>query len=159
MNLLLGNLLGRGLLGLLGSRLLGCLGLLGLLGGRLLLGLGLLSLGLLGLGLLGRELEGASSLLTSSSGSNHLLGSNQLLECKVDADTSLGSINLVAGNDGLLDGLAGGSLLVAKGLDGSHDHGGVGRVGGRLGGLLGLDGLSSSRHDDVLGVVRASLPC
>ena len=153
---LLSGLLGRGLLssgllGLLGSRLLGLLGSgllsgLGLLG---LLGLRLLSLDLLGLGLLGGQLEAASSLLAGSSSGHNLLGDKHLLEGTGDEGTGLGGIDLVVGDDGLLDGGTGGALLVAEGLDGRDNHGGVGRVGGGLGDLLGLNGLGSSRHGEV----------
>merc|ERR1712038_987655 len=151
--LLLGGSLLSGLLScrLLGSRLLGGLGLLscgllgsllGLLSSRLLLGL-LGGLGLLSLGLLGGQLEGSSSLFASRSGSDESLGGNHLLQGQPDSGGSLGSINLVVGADVLQDGLAGGALLVSQSLDGSLDHGGVGRVGGGslgLGGLLGLGG-------------------
>merc|ERR1712088_324225 len=112
---------GRNLL-LLGGSLLG-----GLLGSRLLGGL-------LGLGsLLGSGLLGSLGLLG-------LLGSHHLPEGELDTDGSLVSLNLVVGNDVLEDGLAGGSLLVLEGLDGGNNHVGVGRVGSRLGGLLGLGG-------------------
>merc|ERR1719153_1539544 len=138
-SLWLGGLLCR-LLSLLGSRLLGGLrlGSLGLLG--------LLGLGLLSLGLLGGQLEASCSLLASGSSSHNLLGGNHLPQGELDANASLSRIHLVVGNDVLQDGLAGGSLLVLQPLDGSGDHAGIGRVGGRLGGLLGLGGLGSSRH-------------
>merc|ERR1712226_1622749 len=110
---LLGGLLGCRLLGgLLGSGLLGSLGLLGLLGLRL-----------LGLGLLGGQLEASCSLLASSSGSNILLASNQLPEGELDTDSSLGSVNLVVGNDVLQDGLAGGALLGLGGFGFRHVDG------------------------------------
>merc|ERR550539_117704 len=127
----LGSLLSLGLGSLLGSGLLGSLGLLSLLG-----------LGLLGSGLLGGQLEGASSLLASSSSRHHLLGSNQLPQGKLHTDGGLVGVgHLVVGDDVLEDGLAGGSLLVLEGLDGGHDHVGVRGVGGRLGSLLHLGGL------------------
>merc|ERR1712204_124304 len=127
----LGSLLSLGLGSLLGS---------GLLGSRL---LSLLGLGLLGSRLLGGQLEGASSLLASSSSSHHLLGSNQLPQGKLDTDGGLVGIgHLVVGDDVLEDGLAGGTLLVLEGLDGGHNHVDVRGVGGRLGGLLHLGGLS-----------------
>merc|ERR1712010_207943 len=160
-SLLSSRLLGSRFLGsLLSSRLLGSLlssWLLGLLGSWLLSSLRLLSLGLLGLrllslGLLSRQFEGPSSLLASSSGRHQLLGSEHLLESQTDTDGGLSSVDLVVGHDVLEDGLAGGTLLVCQLLDGSCDHGGVGRVGSSylgLGSLLGLG--SSSRHDeDVL---------
>merc|ERR1712012_1368296 len=166
-NLLLpgGSLLGSRLLssGLLGSWLfgsswlLGSLGFLGswllssrllsLLGSRLLLG----GLWLLGSRLLGGQLEGSSSLLTSSSGSNNSLGLNHLLESNPDSGLGLGSINLVVGADVLEDGLSGGSSPVLESLDGSLDQGSIGRVGsGCLGlgrSLLGLGSSSGSSHD------------
>merc|ERR1712165_400076 len=160
---LLGGLLGCRLLGgLLGSWLLcGLLGLGSLLGSGLLgsLGLlGLLGLGLLGLGLLGGQLEASSSLLASSGSGNNLLGSDHLPEGELDTDGSLVSLNLVVGNDVLEDGLAGGSLLVLEGLDGGNNHVGVGRVSGRLGGLLGLGGFSF-RHVGVVDLADlANLP-
>merc|ERR550539_1465213 len=136
-SLRLGSLLSLGLGSLLGSGLLGSLGLLSLLGLGLLgsgLSLGLLSLlglGLLGSGLLGGQLEGASSLLASSSSRHRLLGSNQLPQGKLHTDGGLVGVgHLVVGDDVLEDGLAGGSLLVLEGLDGGHDHVGVRGVGG-----------------------------
>merc|ERR1711890_155620 len=140
------SLLGSRFLGLLGCRLLSSLWLLGLLGSRLLglLGSGLLSL--LGLGLLSGQLVAASSLSASSSSSHDSLGGGHLPQGELDTDSSLGSVHLVVGNDSLQDGLAGGALLVSQLLDGSLDHGGIGRVGSRLGSLLGLR-LSSSSHD------------
>ena len=157
--LLLGcGLLGSLLSGLLSGGLLGGLGLSSLLGGGLLSGLrlldllgsgllgslgllGLLSLGLLGLRLLGGKLEGSGSLLAGSGGRDDLLGGDHLPEGELDADTGLGGVDLVVGHDVLEDGLPGGALLVREPLDGGSDHAGVGRVGGRLGDLLGLDGL------------------
>merc|ERR1719418_268624 len=94
-------LLGSGLLGwllrLLGGGLLsglwlGSLGLLGLLGSRL-----------LGLGLLGRQLEASCSLLASGGSSHNLLGSDHLPQGELDAHASLGGVHLVVGNDVLED--------------------------------------------------------
>merc|ERR1719150_1571215 len=126
--------------------------------GHLLLGsgLGLLGLGLgwlLGsLGLLGGQLEGSSSLLSSSSGSHDRLGVDQLLESDPHTAGGLSSVHLVVGADVLQDGLSGRSLLVPESLDGCLDHVGVGRMGSRglgLGGdLLGL-GSSGSSHDGL----------
>merc|ERR1712168_1009710 len=95
------------------------------------------------------KFEGASSFLTISSSSYNLLVSNHLFKSKTDTTSSLGSINLVVGNNILENSLAGGTLLVTKTLDGSSNHGGIGRVGSRslgLGGLLDLRGSSSVRH-------------
>merc|ERR1712083_584829 len=91
--LLLGGGLLGGLLCLLGCGLLGSRGLLGLLGLRLLC-----------LGLLGGQLEASCSLLASSSGSHHLLGGDHLPQGELDAHASLGGIHLVVGNDVLEDG-------------------------------------------------------
>merc|ERR1712088_1078700 len=151
MSLLLGNLLLDHLLGrLLGCRFLGSwlfscwllhlLGrwLLDLLSSRLLGGLGLL-----GLWLLGGQFEGSGSLLAGSSSCNHLLGNNHLPQGELHTDGCLGGVHLVVGHHVLEDGLAGGSLLVLQPLDGGRDHVGIGGVGGRLGNLLHL-----GRHDD-----------
>merc|ERR1711890_151501 len=129
---LLGSLLSSRLLGLLGSRFLSCLWLLGFLSSGL---LGLLGLRLLCLGLLSGQLVAASSLPASSSSSHDSLGGDHLPQGELDTDSSLGSVHLVVGNDSLQDGLAGGALLVSQLLDGSLDHGGIGRVGSRLGSL------------------------
>merc|ERR1712045_88417 len=143
-------LLGGRLLGLSGGLLCGLLGLggllhwlLGLLSSRLLLGLdGLGSLWFLS------ELEGSSSLLTSSSSSDDSLGGDQLLQGEPNTSSSLGSVHLVVGTDVLQDGLTGGALLVSEGLDGGLDHGGVGGGGS---GSLGFGSSSSSHGDVVLG--------
>merc|ERR1712133_255418 len=134
-------LLSSWLLSFLGSWLLGSLRFLSLW---------LFSLRFLCLRLLSGELERSSSLLTSSSGRHQFLGSNHFLESQTDTDGGLGSIHLVVGHDVLKDRLAGGSLLVSQPLDGSGDHGSVGRMGSRhlgLGGLLGLRSCSFS-HDE-----------
>merc|ERR1719374_130196 len=124
-SLLCGGLLGGGLLGLgglLGSRLLSgllCLGLFGSL--WLLLGLGS-----------SRQLEASSSLLSCSTSSDDLLGSNHLLEGEPHSDLGLGSISdLVVGDDVLEDSLTAGAVPLLKGLDGSSDHVGIGRMGSR----------------------------
>merc|ERR1712106_278305 len=100
-----------------------------------------------------------SSSLTSGSG--HLESSldNSTLEGQTDLDSSLGSIDLVVGNNGLEDSLAGGASAVLEGGDGGSDHHRVLGVGsGCLGGLLG--GCSSGcRHDDVFCWVFVRIPC
>merc|ERR1712121_94884 len=141
----LGGLLSSWLLSFLGSWLLGSLRFLSLW---------LLSLRFLCLRLLSGELERSSSLLTRSSGRHQFLGSNHFLESQTDTDGGLGSIHLVVGHDVLKDRLAGGSLLVSQPLDGSGDHGSVGRMGSRhlgLGGLLGLRSSSFSHDEGMFG--------
>merc|ERR1719382_1785993 len=126
--LLGGSLLGGLLGGLLGSRLLGgLLGLGSLLGSGLLGGLGLLGLlgsGLLGLGLLGGQLEASCSLLASGSSGNNLLASDQLPQGKLDTDTGLGSDVLEDGLAGgallLLERLDGGNNHVGIGRVGGR---------------------------------------
>merc|ERR1712223_912537 len=137
---LLSGLLGSGLLGLLGGGLLCHLLGSGLLGG--LLGSGLLDLLDL-LGLLNLDQLVAASVLALSRG--HLEGSlgDSPLEGEPDLGGSLGSIDLVVGDDVLEDGGTAGAGPVLEGGDGGSDHHAVLGVGGRS--LLGL-GSSGSRH-------------